>query len=1064
MPPLASNLRKQLDNAVQQAREIAETAGRAALQRLGVPESRRPDYLDAEQARLRNRLRAHARQLGDTLYADDRQDTERLVAEIAYQQWHRMLFARFLAENGLLIHPDFNAPVTLADCAELAEDEGVRDAWTLAGRFAARMLPQIFRPDEPALALAFAPEHQRALEQLLEGLPAETFTASDALGWVYQFWQSKRKDEVNRSGVKIGADELPAVTQLFTEQYMVLFLLHNTLGAWWTGKHPDEAPPVELEYLRRLDDGTPAAGIFDGWPATARELRVMDPCCGSGHFLVAAFAMLVPMRMREEGVPAREACERVIADNLFGLEIDERCTQIAAFALALAAWTYPGAGGYRPLPEMNIACSGLAVGAKREEWLALGNGDERLRQGMDRLYSLFKDAPVLGSLIDPKRSSGGDLFAAEFSELQPLLQKALEREKGEGDYTGEEIGIAAQGIAKAAELLTGSYTIVCTNPPFLGRGKQVAQLRLHLELNFSSARQDLATAFVQRGQLMRDIGGSQAFVTPHNWFVQASYESLRTAILQSDHLVVAAILGEEAFDSFGIRGPRTALIILGRDSARSPEQGGWAIDVSSPPGSQQVLIPEKMQRLKCSVLLHSTSAEHLSRPAHRILFGIESAGKTLRSVADSYQGLKSGDDALFRRFFWEILLHDSSWKSAQGSPLIDGLSGVHYLLRWSQEGKTLARLQGLPAWGRTGVAIGTTRKLKVTAYEGDPFFSEVVVILPKDSANLSPVTHFATTGELERSVRQINRGTILSNDIFLDVPFRLEEWQRSTADDGLNGGDSHPTERAFDGRPDASTEPLQVAVARLLGYRWPEQEPDALDALADDDGIVCLPAVGGELPAADRLQALLIRAYGDTWSPGRTRELLEQAGSANTNLADWLRDDFFKHHCKTFANRPFVWHIWDGRKDGFGVLVNYHRLDRAGLEKLTYTYLGDWTERQRADAAEDVPGADLRLAAARELKTKLEAILAGEPPYDVFVRWKQPHEQPIGWDPDLNDGVRLNVRPFVGAGVLRSKFNVHWRKDRGKNPPGDPWGEERINDRHLSRAEKQQARREAAGA
>ncbi|CAN5131148.1 hypothetical protein BH20GEM2_BH20GEM2_10030 [soil metagenome] len=280
MTALASNLRKQLDNAVQKARDTGETAASAALQRLGVPEPRRPDYLDAEQARLRNRLRAHARQLGDTLYADDRQDTERLVTEIAYQQWHRMLFARFLAENGLLIHPDFNAPVTLADCAELAEDEGVRDAWTLAGRFAARMLPQIFRPDEPALALAFAPEHQRALEQLLEALPAETFTASDALGWVDQFWQSKKKDEVNRSGVKIGADELPAVTQLFTEHYMVLFLLHNTLGAWWTGKHPNEAPPVELEYLRRLDDGTPAAGTFDGWPATARDLRVMDPCCG----------------------------------------------------------------------------------------------------------------------------------------------------------------------------------------------------------------------------------------------------------------------------------------------------------------------------------------------------------------------------------------------------------------------------------------------------------------------------------------------------------------------------------------------------------------------------------------------------------------------------------------------------------------------------------------------------------------------------------------------------------------------------------------------------------------
>jgi hypothetical protein len=202
---------------------------------------------------------------------------------------------------------------------------------------------------------------------------------------------------------------------------------------------------------------------------------------------------------------------------------------------------------------------------------------------------------------------------------------------------------------------------------------------------------------------------------------------------------------------------------------------------------------------------------------------------------------------------------------------------------------------------------------------------------------------------------------------------------------------------------------------------------------------------------------VLADAYGDGWSPGLISGLMEQAGSKKKTVADWLRDDFFKHHCRVFANRPFVWHIWDGRKDGFAALVNYHRLDRAGMEKLTYTYLGDWIERQRADAADEVAGADLRLAAALELRGKLEAILAGEPPFDIYVRWKSLAEQPIGWDPDLDDGVRLNIRPFVEAGVLRPKVNVHWRKDRGKNPDGS----ERHNDLHYTNAEKQQARREA---
>jgi hypothetical protein len=265
-----------------------------------------------------------------------------------------------------------------------------------------------------------------------------------------------------------------------------------------------------------------------------------------------------------------------------------------------------------------------------------------------------------------------------------------------------------------------------------------------------------------------------------------------------------------------------------------------------------------------------------------------------------------------------------------------------------------------------------------------------------------------------------------------------------------------PTQWLFEGRPDVATEPLQVAVGRLVGYRWPEQaESDDLDELADADGIVCLPSVLGERTAAARLQELLTRAFGDTWSPARGGELLAASGSKKTDLESWLRDEFFKAHCQVFKNRPFVWHIWDGRKDGFAALVNYHRLDRPTLERLTYTYLGDWIERQTAGIRDDAPGAEERLAAAQDLQRRLQLILDGEPPYDVYVRWKSLAEQPIGWDPDFNDGVRLNVRPFVEAGVLRAKFNVKWDKDRGKNPDGS----ERHNHLHQTRTAKETARK-----
>ena len=190
--------------------------------------------------------------------------------------------------------------------------------------------------------------------------------------------------------------------------------------------------------------------------------------------------------------------------------------------------------------------------------------------------------------------------------------------------------------------------------------------------------------------------------------------------------------------------------------------------------------------------------------------------------------------------------------------------------------------------------------------------------------------------------------------------------------------------------------------------------------------------------------------------------LLHDVGASN--LDDWLRNKFFEEHYKLFHHRPFIWHIWDGRKDGFNALVNYHKLDFKLLEKLAYTYLGDWIKRQEDALKQGASGADDRLLKARELQKKLALILTGDcapdkqSGHDIFVRWKKLEAQPAGWHPDLNDGVRLNIRPFMTADVPRKRPNIKWGVDRGKNPPGAPWGEERDNDRHLGLKEKNDAK------
>jgi hypothetical protein len=533
MQALDKDLRRTLESTVKDARDVAEEGAVAAVNQIGVSEAKKPEYLTEAQAELRRRLRARARALGDPLI-NDRQETTRLVREIAYEQWHRMLFARFLVENDLLVHPDFGIAVTLADLDELAEEEDARDGFELAARYATQMLPQIFRQNDPVLDLDFAPEHRGALQRLVEDLPEPVFEADDSLGWVYQFWQAKRKDEVNASGDKIGADELPAVTQLFTEDYMVQFLLDNTLGAWWSARHPGVDIGLDFEYLRFVEDAdtgkeVPAAGTFDGWPDTAAELTVMDPCMGSGHFLVAALPMLARMRMHEEGLSAEEAVDRVLAENLYGLEIDERCTQIGAFALAMAAWTFDGQNEYRELPDLNLACSGLAPEGTMEEWETLAGDDERLQNGMRRLYALFQDAPTLGSLIDPSAPENR-LDTATFEELEPLLKEALSNGRNAEE---RERGVVAYGIARAAEMLSKRCTLVTTNVPYLGRVNQSRRIQSFCESNYPTAKSDLATVFGVRCSELSTNRGTSGLVLPQNWLFLVSYTSFRKRMLET---------------------------------------------------------------------------------------------------------------------------------------------------------------------------------------------------------------------------------------------------------------------------------------------------------------------------------------------------------------------------------------------------------------------------------------------------------------------------------------------------------------------------------------------------
>jgi hypothetical protein len=1111
MLPLNKRFRNLFERKIKEAREIAEEASQSSLNQLGIGVANPYSHLTNAERELRRRLRAHGRQLGDKRNNQNQtQEIEGLLEEVAYQHWHRMLFARFLAENHLLMYPDPEEPVpiTLEECEDLAAEEGTKNGWEVAARYAERMLPQIFRSDSPIFEVEFPPEYQQRLERLLIELPSDIFTASDSLGWVYQYWQAKKKEEVNSSERKIGARELPAVTQLFTEPYMVNFLLDNTIGAWWANKQLGNTnhskidneeelksfltlPGLSLEYTRfvKQESGSwkTGSGTFDSWPNELRNFKLLDPCCGSGHFLAGALLTLVPIRMELEGLSTVDAINAVLKENLFGLDIDQRVVEIAVFALALLAWRYPGAGGYRKLPELNIACIGLAISNTKEEWIKLANENEKVKNSLNLLYEEFSEAPTLGSLINPRgKLSDGDLLLASGDEVKPFLETIID----ETSIEYNEMGVKAQGIVKAAGIIIEQYSLVITNVPYLKGGDHGLELKRFCELHYPNSKYDLATVFIDRSKGFLHKGGTLAVVTQQYWLFLKYYENLRQNFIRRFDLGLIARLGPGAFETIKGEIVNVCLQITHNKSPdENHEHSGLELD-------KIIGVDNKITSLKNDQLIIKLQHNQLKNPNKRISFelSIDNNSSFLSKYADFGKGSVTGDSPHYIRKFWEVNIVSPSVTKWLNSPNSEDIwSGREHVILWDNkmfnpQEEIGFRYHGQRVFNKRGIAIGKAGKFRFTPYTGELFDDNIMVICPYEDYHIDGIWNYCNSNEFEQNLRKLDKKMSVTAGTFTKVQLN-PKWllEHSSMDINYPYSDD-PTQWVFHGHPVNTQHSLQVAVARLVGYKWPTQADSNMEIsysskkivdkcsdldkyVNNDDGIVCIPSVLGEAPAADLLLNILARAYGEEWSNNMLSQLLTKVDHSGKTLETWLRNKFFAQHCQLFHQRPLIWHIWDGLPDGFSAMINYQKLDRKLLERLIYTYLGDWIKKQKNDLETDLDGVEEKLVAAENLKNRLELILEGNAPYDIFVRWKPIEEQPIGWDPDLYDGVRLNIRPFMsvpdiakkGAGILRDKPNIKWNKDRGKDVETAPWystfGGNRINDYHLSLVDKMEARR-----
>jgi type II restriction/modification system DNA methylase subunit YeeA len=375
------------------------------------------------------------------------------------------------------------------------------------------------------------------VRQLVEEIPEEDWQQVEVVGWIYQFYIKERKDEVIGKVVK--SEDIPAATQLFTPNWIVQYLVQNSLGRQWMATHPDsplrEHMPYYIEPAEQTEEVRHQLAEITPAHRNPEELTVMDPACGSGHMLIEAYSLLLHI-YQERGYRRRDIPRLILEKNLHGLDIDERAVQLAGFALIMRA-----AADDRRLLGVPVELNVLAMQHTRD----MDTTQVALHLGLPvdevgPLVKAFSDADTFGSLIqlDPGLEAG-------LAGLDENTRAAIER--------GDALAAATVGhiapIVSQAELLAAQYDVVVTNPPYMGSKHLNPPLKRFAGREYQDTKADLFAMFIERAFAFAHDDGQVAMVTMQSWMFLSSFEAMRTRLINSKTLGTMAHLGAGAFGS-----------------------------------------------------------------------------------------------------------------------------------------------------------------------------------------------------------------------------------------------------------------------------------------------------------------------------------------------------------------------------------------------------------------------------------------------------------------------------------------------------------------------------------
>ena len=593
---------------------------------------------------------------------------DQVMEETAYTWFNRFIALRYMQEHNLLpvsvrVLPD--APGALPELVRQAQNveldgvdfshvvellEGNRTETLYTELLIALcnqlsdVLPQMFEPISDYTELLFPDGLLRedSVLAMLAAVDAENWADIQVIGWLYQYYNTELKNEtfeLLKKNVKITKERIGAATQLFTPEWIVRYMVENSLGRLWLEGHDDPALRRRWRYYMDEAEQEPqvAAQLAQIRAQESRiqpeEIRLLDPCMGSGHILVYAFDVLMEI-YRTQGYTDRDAVSAIIENNLYGLDIDDRAAQLAYFALMMKACEHD-----RRFLRRGVQPHVCAVA----EWNGNPNDSPAWSDGQRRaarmLRETFRDAKEYGSILS----------------IPKPLADALDA-LGENPFGGETaLGVDAenlQRLAAQAKIMARKYDVVVTNPPYMGSSGMGAKLAEFVKKQYPDSKSDLFAVFMERGREYTKANGYLAMITQHAWMFLSSFEKLRAKLMEID-TVNMAHLGARAFEEIGGEVVQTTAFVMQNRHVHG-FKGMYArlIEPTTQDGKEEMFLDGQNR--------FSARQDNFEKiPGAPVAYWVSEnvrkcfEYKTLGDIGTSSKGIITGDNNRFLRLWYE---------------------------------------------------------------------------------------------------------------------------------------------------------------------------------------------------------------------------------------------------------------------------------------------------------------------------------------------------------------------------------------------------------------------------